>query len=281
MWKTEDVSQMSKMTDLQKEAMDMLLATSRTFYIPISRLAPPVKEAVASAYLCMRAIDEIEDHTELSLNTKVDLLKSASRILEQPSEHAHFQTLFEPYQSILPQVTLQIRDWIDFAPITIQQNILHWTSVMAEGMAEWVEKNWVIQTEQDLDSYTYYVAGLVGLLLDEIWTWYDGTSTDHDRAVAYGRGLQAVNMIRNREEDLARGVDFFPDGWDYPEMFAYAKRNLKQADQYVAALDHGPILDFCKIPLALAHGTLRAIELGKSKLNRKAVMKIVQKITKK
>lgn len=272
---------MSKMTDFEKEAMDMLLATSRTFYIPISRLTPNIREAVTSAYLCMRAIDEIEDHTELSPSTKVTLLRSVRRILKNPVEHSNFQTLFEPYQSVLPKVTLQIQDWINFSPITIQKNILHWTSVMAEGMAEWVEKNWDIKTEQDLDSYTYYVAGLVGLLLDEIWTWYDGTKTDHELAIAYGRGLQAVNIIRNRKEDLARGVDFFPDGWDFPEMIAYAKRNLKQADQYVAALDQGPILDFCKIPLALAHGTLRAIELGKGKLSRAAVLNIVQKITKK
>lgn len=280
MWKTEDKFQMSKNTDLKKEAMDMLLATSRTFYIPISRLAPTVKEAVASAYLCMRAIDEIEDHTKLPSETKVDLLRSTSQILKQSTDPTQFQTLFEPYQSILPKVTLHIKKWIDFAPDSIKKNILHWTSIMAEGMAEWVEKKWSIKTEQDLDSYTYYVAGLVGLLLDEIWTWYDGTKTDLELAVAYGRGLQAVNIIRNREEDLARGVDFFPDGWDYPEMFEYAKRNLNQADKYVANLEKGPILDFCKIPLALAHGTLQAIKLGKSKLSRAGVMKIVQKITK-
>ena len=50
---------------LQKEAMDMLKKTSRTFYIPITFLEPKLKKAVASAYLCMRAIDEIEDHETL------------------------------------------------------------------------------------------------------------------------------------------------------------------------------------------------------------------------
>ena len=272
---------MNKKTDLHKEAMDMLLATSRTFYIPISRLTPNVQEAVGSAYLCMRAIDEIEDHTKLPSETKTELLQSISQILKQKPDANTFETLFEPYQSLLPKVTLQFQNWIDFAPPSIQKNILHWTSVMADGMAKWVEKNWNIKTEEDLDSYTYYVAGLVGLLLNEIWTWYNNTTADQELAVAFGRGLQAVNIIRNRKEDLARGVDFFPDGWDYPEMFAYARRNLKQADQYVAHLEEGPILDFCKIPLALAKGTLQAIELGKTKLSRANVLKIVEKITKK
>ncbi len=56
------------------EAMDVLEETSRTFFIPISRLPYHLKEAVSSAYLCMRAIDEIEDHSQLDNSTKEKLL---------------------------------------------------------------------------------------------------------------------------------------------------------------------------------------------------------------
>lgn len=279
--KTEDLSYMSKNTNLYNEAIDMLRATSRTFFIPINGLTPNLKEAVASAYLCMRAIDEIEDHQQLPASTKISLLNKVGNLLESSFSERDFSALFSPYQSSLPDVTLRIHDWIQVAPKSIQEKIFYWTSVMSKGMAKWVGKDWDIQTQEDLNSYTYYVAGLVGLLLDDIWKWHDGTSTDRELAVAYGRGLQAVNIIRNRKEDLERGVDFFPDGWDFPEMFGYAKRNLSKADRYVEELEKGPILDFCKIPLALAHGTLKAIELGKTKLSRDSVLKIVQKVTKK
>lgn len=272
---------MSKNDNLYQEAMDMLRATSRTFFIPISRLTPNLKEAVASAYLCMRAIDEIEDHKQLSASTKITLLHQVGDLLKTSFSEKDFSTLFSPYQASLPEVTLRIYDWIQIAPTSIQEKIFYWTSVMSKGMAKWVGKEWNIQTKEDLDSYTYYVAGLVGLLLDDIWKWHDGTSTDRELAVAYGRGLQAVNIIRNRKEDLERGVDFFPNGWDFPEMFAYARQNLSKADRYVEDLDKGPILEFCKIPLALAHGTLKTIELGKTKLSRDSVLKIVQKVTKK
>ena len=47
---------------VHEDVMDTLRATSRTFFIPISRIPSGLQEAVASAYLCMRAIDEIEDH---------------------------------------------------------------------------------------------------------------------------------------------------------------------------------------------------------------------------
>ena len=50
------------MSTFEKDALTVLKETSRTFYIPITKLPSGVQEAVASAYLCLRAIDEIEDH---------------------------------------------------------------------------------------------------------------------------------------------------------------------------------------------------------------------------
>lgn len=108
---------------------------------------------------------------------------------------------------------------------------------MADGMARWVEKDWVVKTKEDLDEYTYYVAGLVGIMLSDIWELYDGTKTDRDLAIGYGRGLQAVNMLRNQDEDADRGVRFIPDGWDRNDMFAYATANLNKADEYIESID--------------------------------------------
>ena len=45
--------------------MRILKETSRTFYIPVARLPERLQETVAAAYLCMRAIDEIEDNDDL------------------------------------------------------------------------------------------------------------------------------------------------------------------------------------------------------------------------
>ncbi len=265
------------MSETNNGAMDMLLATSRTFFIPISCLSSELKETVASAYLCMRAIDEIEDHPQLPSEVKVYLLRSISQILQKPFSDNELKSLFEPYKSILPEVTLRLHEWAKLSPSSIAPNIWKSTAVMSEGMAEWVFKDWQIRTEADLDQYTYYVAGLVGLLLSDIWIWYDSIETDRELAVAFGRGLQAVNIIRNRSEDLSRGADFFPDGWVQEDMLKYARRNLALADVYSERIKPGPILDFCKIPLALAHGTLDLLEAGEEKLSRSAVAEIVNR----
>lgn len=265
-------------SDLNRRAMDMLLATSRTFYIPIIQLTPELKEAVASAYLCMRAIDEIEDHTELSSETKVYLLEAISNIPYSNSIDKNLQELFKSHSDLLPEVTLCMGDWLELCPQTIAPTVWNATTTMAQGMAEWVAKEWKIVDREDLNEYTFYVAGLVGVLLSDIWKWHADIETDRNLAIAFGRGLQAVNIIRNRSEDMSRGVDFFPEGWEMGEMFIYARSNLEMGETYSNGIESGPIRNFCTIPLALAKGTLDAMESGEAKLTRADVNTIVHRV---
>jgi farnesyl-diphosphate farnesyltransferase len=149
---------------------------------------------------------------------------------------------------------------------------------MADRMAYWAANNWKIQTVDDLDCYTFGVAGAVGLMLSDLWAWYDGTQTNRLHAIGFGRGLQAVNILRNQNDDLTRGVNFFPEGWSTEKMYLYANRNLAFADAYTNALPPGPALDFCQIPLALAHATLDALSHGEEKLSRTTVMALVEQL---
>lgn len=263
---------------LEKEAMHVLKLTSRTFYIPIKLLKSTLRETVASAYLCMRAIDEIEDHVDLEPEIKQKLLVETSKLLKEPFDDEAYDDLVKPYQQNLPEVTLRLGDWLRFCPSGIVGKVKESTSLMANGMAKWVEKNWQVRTKDDLDDYTYYVAGLVGVMLSDIWQWYDGTETSRDLAIGYGRGLQAVNVLRNKEEDAERGVRFFPDNWSRDDMFAYAEENLAMADKYMEDIHTKNIRLFCKIPLALAKKTLKALKSGKEKMSRAEVEETVEEI---
>ncbi|MDZ8104774.1 MAG: phytoene/squalene synthase family protein [Nostoc sp. DedQUE12a] len=267
--------------NLRRDALQILKETSRTFYIPISLLPPGLQEAVASAYLCMRAIDEIEDHPELDNPTKAKLLRTISLTLQAGVDGFAldaFKAGFSEYENSLEEVTLRIREWSLLAPETIAPRIWDATAAMADRMAYWAEINWKIYTESDLDRYTFGVAGAVGLLLSDLWTWYDGTQTNRTQAIGFGRGLQAVNILRNHTEDLRRGVDFFPEGWNAANMQEYARRNLGLAEGYTKNLPTGPALDFCQIPLTLAHGTLDALANGKEKLSRSDVLALLEQL---
>jgi farnesyl-diphosphate farnesyltransferase len=262
---------------LKPDAMEVLKQTSRTFYLSIVRLPPRVREAVMSSYLSLRAIDEIEDHASFDKLTKVRLLCAISDELRgRQTLLAHrFSTVLRPYRDDLPEVTNRLDEWAHMAPKTIAPCIWDATSTMARRMAYWVDNDWRITTKHDLDRYTFSVAGAVGVLLSDLWIWYDGTRSRRADAARYGRGLQAVNILRNRSEDMARGVDFFPDGWTADAFRLYARRNLSRGDAYVEGFPPGPARTFCHGPQALAYATLDALARGESKLSRTAVLELV------
>ncbi len=269
------------MASSPNDALELLKATSRTFYIPISNLPPGLQEAVAAAYLCMRAIDQIEDAPDLEVAVKTKLLRTISLNLQAGTESslaAAFAQGLAPYQDSLEEVTLRIGEWALLAPDSIAPRIWDATAAMADRMAYWADCNWAIHTEADLDRYTFSVAGAVGLMLSDLWAWYDGTQTNRTEALGFGRGLQSVNILRNHLEDKERGVTFFPQGWVADDMQRYARRNLAMADAYTNALPKGPAHDFCSVPLALAHGTLDVLAEGKEKLTRLDVMAILGRL---
>ncbi|MFN7414550.1 MAG: squalene/phytoene synthase family protein [Dolichospermum sp.] len=267
--------------DLRGDALQILKDTSRTFYIPISILPSGLQEAVASAYLCMRAIDQIEDDPNLDNGTKKRLLQNISLTLQAGIDGFPldaFSVGFKGYENSLQEVSLRIREWSILAPESIAPRIWDATAAMADRMAYWADRNWQIETEADLDRYTFGVAGAVGLLLSDLWNWYDGTQSNRTQAIGFGRGLQAVNILRNNGEDLTRGVNFYPAGWDNDNLQKYARRHLILADAYTNSLPNGPALQFCQIPLALAHGTLDALASGKEKLTRSDVVSLIENL---
>jgi farnesyl-diphosphate farnesyltransferase len=257
----------------------MLRQTSRTFYFSIIDLPSGLYEAVASAYLSLRAIDEIEDHPLLDKPAKTRLLLEISSNCRRSGAHRDdgLSSALDAYRDELPEVTNRLVEWLTLAPKTVAPHICYASEAMARRMAYWVDNGWLIKTKADLDSYTFSVAGAVGLLLSDLWTWYDGTLTDKEYAIGFGRGLQAVNILRNRVEDLARGADFFPDGWAEDDLRHYAEHNLSLADAYVESLLPGPARDFCRLPLALAYATLDALARGERKLSRMDVFEIVSR----
>ncbi|QCR34456.1 squalene/phytoene synthase family protein [Lysinibacillus sp. SGAir0095] len=268
--------------ELQKEAMRVLKETSRTFYIPITFLQKELKTAVANAYLMMRAIDEIEDneHPELTGEVKNAILTEVSELLkeEQFNEQKYFE-IIKPIQEYLSEVTLRLADWIHLLPKGSEKIVKSATSEMAEGMGKWAKSDFKVRTKEDLDEYTYYVAGLVGVMLSELWEWNAGVKTDRELAIGYGRGLQLVNILRNQEEDYReRGVSFVPEGWTRDDLFQYAEENLEKADLYMKDIHKRTILLFCRLPLALAHKTLKSLKEGKEKMSRAEVEKTVEEI---
>ena len=273
---------MLKKNKFPKDVMRVLKETSRTFYIPIKLLKKDLKEAVSTAYLVYRAIDEIEDHEDIPNEVISTILMQLSELFKQPFTEEEYFAIIAPIKDQLPEVSVRLVDWIEACPETAQPIVRETGSEMAYGMSIWAEKKWDVRTKEDLDDYTYYVAGIVGVLLSKLWNWsygYDGDK-DFELSIGFGRGLQAVNILRNEEEDLdERGVSFVPDGWTRADLFAYAEENLAKADLYMETLTDKSTIVFCKLPLAFAHKSLDAMKEGREKMNRQEVEETVKEVT--
>lgn len=261
---------------MNEHLQHLLAQTSRTFAIPILSAPRELRDMIGTAYLSMRAIDEIEDHPDLPAEIKCLLLHGiASALRESELDNlcaAKLVALLAAYQNQLPEVSLCLPLIAQSVPERSRIAVWQATACMAEEMADWVEVNWRIRNESDLDAYTFTVAGRVGLMLSCLWKLYDGTETDETEAVSFGRALQAVNIIRNREDDLERGVDFYPQDWNRAQMICYARRQLAAARRYTEKLAEGcAVRAFCIVPLNLAEATLDAIEEGREKLSREEV----------
>lgn len=263
------------------DPLTVLERTSRTFFLPISRMPARLKEATTSAYLCMRAIDEIEDHPTLPNVTKSNLLEQISFALQAFSYEPDasvgdaLASIFALHRGALPEVTLRLGEWAAYAPREIAPRIMSDTAAMAARMAHWVRVSWRIHHRTDLDAYTYSVAAAVGLLMCDIAAWFDGTQLDRNAAIHFGRGLQLTNIARNRMEDLARGANFYPPGWTDGDIRDYAAHWLRLAARYAETLPEAPFSYFIKIPLALAEATLDALANGRAKLTREDVFAIL------
>ncbi|UTR12544.1 squalene/phytoene synthase family protein [Evansella sp. LMS18] len=267
------------MSRFPKDAMRMLKETSRTFYIPITFLQKELKQSVAAAYLVFRAIDEIEDHEEVDNEVKHTILMQVSDLFKHGFNREEYAEIIEPVKDRMPEVTLRLEEWLEACPEEARPIVSNAACEMAYGMATWSKANWEIHTREDLDNYTYYVAGLVGVMLSDLWEYYAGEKTDRELAIGYGRGLQAVNILRNEQEDMEeRGVSFVPDGWTRTELFAYADENLAKADEYMNSISKKSIILFCRLPLSLAHKTLKALKEGREKMSRAEVEQTVKEV---
>lgn len=264
-----------------QDALRVLEDTSRTFFLPIVQLPEELQTAVASGYLCMRAIDEVEDHPDIAAADKGAVLNAMSLLLQAQTTvenfaHDQFADLFKRFDLDLPEVTVRVAEWACLAPRFIAPRIWEATSGMADRMAHWAVNGFKVITQADLDRYTYGVAGAVGLMLCDLWGWFEKVQIHRSHGIQFGRGLQLTNILRNRAEDLERGVNFYPHGWSDDDMQAYARQNLTAFDQYAATLPPTSFMQFVGIPRALAWATLDALREGREKLSRTEVVEIVQ-----
>jgi len=286
-----------KKTDLDRQAQ-LLPGVSRTFALTIPQLPGTLKAVVTNAYLLCRIADTIEDDTGLSAVQKAHFHAQFREVLAAQAAAVDFANQLFPLLSsetppaereLIQEIPAVIRCLRSFTPQQ-QASLQRCVNIMSTGMPEFQRTASLngLENKAQLDQYCYYVAGVVGEMLTDLFCDYSRQIAPHrdqlmPLAVSFGQGLQLTNILKDFWEDRRRGVCWLPrdifqryglDLATYPqnndvsrfaqplrELILIARQHLHKALQYtvlIPAAETG-IRRFALWAIGLAVLTLRNI----------------------
>ena len=286
-------------TQLDDDALQahFLQGVSRTFALTIPQLPSPLSRAVANAYLLCRIVDTVEDEAELTRAEKNQFCDLFAQVVANQVPAADFIAQLAPRlsSSTLPAEHELIAATSRVVAITHafnaaeRQALERCIRIMSHGMAHYQGRDLShgLDDMEDMSRYCYYVAGVVGEMLTDLFCEFDPEIARQRSAlmplsVSFGQGLQMTNILKDIWDDQSRGVIWLPRsvfdaaGYDLTqlspntdaayanamgELIAIAHGHLRNALEYTLHIPsrHTGLRDFCLWAIGMAVLTLRRI----------------------
>jgi farnesyl-diphosphate farnesyltransferase len=198
---------------------------SRTFALTIPQLPPALATPVTSAYLLCRIADTIEDEPALSPPETLVFLQRFSALVGGQGDAAQ---LARDLEKRLSDRTLATeRDLVSHMDRVIRVTaalkkpqlaaIRRCVELMCYGMPRFQFNASLrgLVHSTDLDDYCYYVAGVVGEMLTELFCEYSPEigrqrAALSTLAASFAQGLQMTNILKDVWEDRSRGACWLP-----------------------------------------------------------------------
>jgi phytoene synthase len=176
---------------LLPEAQRTMRRVARTFATAARLLPRPVREDTELLYLVLRTLDDL-----------VDLEQAGSD--DADARLAAVEAWAAGHNPAPTRETRILDDLARRHPSLPRDAVAEFVAGMRQDLA-----GPRIETEADLDTYANRVAGTVGRLMAAL---LGAEGPDADRAArALGIAMQRTNVIRDVDEDLARGRVYLPD----------------------------------------------------------------------
>ena len=230
----------------------MLREVSRTFALSIEQLPKGPRDALTLGYLLLRVSDGLEDHPALPANRKAALLRTWDRVLAGEEPPAALTGAITQLDQANPEIQVAMRCDELLArtralPPQVSEALIRYVRQTTLGMARWQEQGPIVATEAEMDDYMHQVAGRVGYLITDVFSFYSpAVRQRRDELLPLGRefglALQTVNIIRGMHGDHQRGWVFVPrtfyqrHGLTRQELFdpRHTEQALKVVDTLVA-----------------------------------------------
>jgi farnesyl-diphosphate farnesyltransferase len=213
--------------DISDEAYQdyILQGVSRTFALTIPQLPATLSRVVGNAYLLCRIADTVEDDPDLPFPAKQDFSERFIRVVLGEEGAAPFARDLSGRLSAL--ATGPERDLIANIPRVIRithgfkqaerRAMARCIRIMAKGMVQYQGKETLdgLDDQPAMDHYCYFVAGVVGEMLTELFCEHTAALAPNkptlmQYAVSFGQGLQMTNILKDIWEDRCRGACWLP-----------------------------------------------------------------------
>ena len=203
----------------------ILQDVSRTFALTIPQLPPALRKVVSNAYLLCRIADTIEDDNGLTseqtrqfsdmftgvVGGSIPAETFSKKLYPLLSDHT-----IEAEHDLIKNTPSVIRITHSFNP-NQRKALERCVRIMAKGMADYQDTESLdgLENLPAMDEYCYYVAGVVGEMLTELFCDYSdeinrNKTTMMRLAVSFGQGLQMTNILKDIWEDRQRGACWLP-----------------------------------------------------------------------
>jgi farnesyl-diphosphate farnesyltransferase len=217
--------------DSDEDYQDRILPeVSRTFALTIPQLPPPLRGPVTSAYLLCRIADTIEDEPALSPAETLAYLQRFKAVVSAGADPSLFAN--DLGRRLSNQTSASERHLIRNTDRVIRvvsrlgparrAAIGRCVRLMCDGMPQFQLSASLhgLASTSDLDDYCYYVAGVVGEMLVELFCEYSPEialrrDALYELATSFAQGLQMTNILKDQWEDRTRGACWLPQ-----EIFA-------------------------------------------------------------
>lgn len=203
----------------------ILKGVSRTFALTIPQLPPTLCKIISNAYLLCRIADTIEDEPNLTPTQKRQFSQEFIQVVAGELGAEPLSQALLPYLSdstlaaekeLIFNMPRVIALYKSFAP-SQRAALYRCVRIMAKGMAEFQQNNSLegLKNLSEMDRYCYYVAGVVGEMLTDLFCDYSSQIAQHEvqlqsLAVSFGQALQMTNIIKDIWEDRQRGACWLP-----------------------------------------------------------------------
>ena len=217
-------------------AEEILLLVSRTFALNINVLKGKLHKSILLAYLYLRIADTVEDDPDMKASEKEAVLGLFAEIFKTPDLREEAVAAFEaalpenwrkidhPYMNLCLHTHVVV-PLLKELPEVYAAPVRDVTIEMCGGMAKFAQRQeaalssgwFTLESVANLDEYCYYVAGIVGKLLTNLFAADTCLISDARKAemqkldVSFGLALQVANIVKDCVEDSSRRVCFVPE----------------------------------------------------------------------